>query len=269
MSRGAMTARASDPRPTDRDRDRGRDDHAGEGVGEGVGGGASTVLVVEHQADAGPGLLAPALRGAGLAMRVWSPTSGEPLPDDLRGHAGLAILGGSMSAYDGAAFPYLEDVMELIRRALAADVPTLGICLGAQLAALALGGEVTRRPQGPRLGWIPATGTGDDPLTAVLDGRSRLFCWHHDRYLAPPGAREILAGWDGFRLGSVCALQTHPEVTPVEIHDWCRSPEGVRELAEVGADEATLLELCAVHERHGGELLGRWCDEVRAHAERA
>jgi GMP synthase-like glutamine amidotransferase len=221
------------------------------------------VLVIQHEADAGPGLLGDALLAAGLRVDVWCAEDGASLPRQLGFYAGLAVLGGRMSANDTADFPYLEAVKDLIRDAAGRRVPALGICLGAQLAAAALGGRVMPRPAGPRIGWRAAVGTSRaDSLTAGLDNGAQLFCWHGDCYEPPSGAVPLLEDWDAFRVGSVCAFQPHPEVTAAIIQAWCSSDVATNQLARAGTTAGLVMEDSAIHERHGLEILERWCLEV-------
>lgn len=242
---------------------RGRAAGIGDERGDEGGRGGGVVLVVQHEADAGPGQLGDALSAAGLQADVWLAGGGRPLPDELTPYAGVVVLGGRMSANDVETFPYLEAVKDLIRAAARRGTPALGICLGAQLAAVALGGRVTRRPDGPRIGWRGAAGTGhEDRLTAGLDHRAQLFCWHGDRYEAPPGAVALLEDWDAFRVGSVSAFQPHPEVTAEIIEGWCGTRGATQQLAGAGTSARAVLESCAVHEQHGLEVLRRWCAEV-------
>jgi GMP synthase (glutamine-hydrolysing) len=230
----------------------------------GDGDHSQVVLVVQHEDDAGPGALSDALLAAGLRADVWHAGGARPLPHELGSYAGLAVLGGRMSANDAAVVPYLEAVKGLFAQAAAGGLPALGICLGAQLAAAALGGRVTRRARGPRIGWLAAAGNPADPLTAALERRARLFCWHGDSYTAPPGATPLLGHWDAFRLGSVAAFQSHPEVTPAIIADWCRTATGADELARAGTSAAAVLDDAAVDLRSGPGILARWCSEVRS-----
>jgi GMP synthase-like glutamine amidotransferase len=224
--------------------------------------GSGVVLVVQHEDDAGPGLLADALVATGLEADVWRAGGRRRLPGELGSYAGLVVLGGRMSANDTADFPYLVGVKQLIGEAAGRGVPALGICLGAQLAAAALGGRVMRRPDGPRIGWRAVAGNRGDPLTATLGDRARMFCWHSDRYDPPRGATLVLDGWDAFRVGSVSAFQPHPEVTAPIIAAWCATDGGADELARTGTDARVLVDEAAANEHVGLEILTRWCSEV-------
>jgi GMP synthase-like glutamine amidotransferase len=231
--------------------------------------GRPAVLVIQHHDDAGPGQLVAGLAAAGLRHEIWRPADGRPLPARLDSHAGLVVLGGRMSANDTASLPYLGSAKRLIADAADRGVPALGICLGAQLAAAAFGGRVTRRPTGPRIGWRAVAGGEADSLTAELVPGARLFYWHGDRYDPPAEAVQILDDWEAFRVGSVSAFQPHPEVTAEIIRAWCRTDGGMRELAEAGVSSRRMIDDAAVNDGFGGGILARWCLEVRAELDRA
>jgi GMP synthase (glutamine-hydrolysing) len=221
------------------------------------------VLIIQHEHDAGPGQLAAALQTAGLQPEVWQAAAGRPVPDQVGSYVGLVVLGGRMSANETKSFPYLVAVKELIRDAAARGVPVLGICLGAQLAAAALGGRVTRRPDGPRIGWrVARKAGGDSPIP--LGRGARLFYWHGDRYEVPDAAVALLEGWDAFRVGSVFGFQSHPEVTGEIIDAWCRTEGGIAELASTGISARQIVEEAPGNEHYGREILAAWCGEVRS-----
>ena len=113
---------------------------------------ASRLLVVQHEPSAPPGLLTPAAAATGVELQVVE-APGQPVPTTLDGADGLVVLGGVMDADETDAYPHLARTMDLVRDAAARSVPTLGICLGAQLAAAALGGRAYPGPAGEELGW--------------------------------------------------------------------------------------------------------------------
>jgi GMP synthase-like glutamine amidotransferase len=188
--------------------------------------GRSVLLVVEHERDCPPGLLADAAANAGLGLEVLRPWDGEPLPAGLDGAAGLVVLGGSMGVGDAAAWPHLDDTMALIRHAAARAAPVLGICLGAQLAAQALGGRAFPAQAGVEIGWLGVGLTaagGDDPVLGTVDRTDRMFHWHKDTFDPPEGAAVLASSaryHQAFRLGSVVAVQFHPEVDEAVIERW-------------------------------------------------
>lgn len=227
-----------------------------------------TVLVVQFEGDAPPGQIGEALAAAGLALEVRHPYARDALPPDAAGLTALAVLGGAMDATE-PALPYLRDVQALIADAARRDVPVLGLCLGGQLCSLALGGTVGRRPGGIRIGWLPVEPVGRDPLTAGMSPATRLFRWHQDCFTLPPGATPLLAGADGFRLGSVCALQPHPEVDRAIVAGWCATYGSDAQLAAAGTSEAEAIAGAGRYAAAGRALLDAWCAEVAAGAARA
>jgi GMP synthase (glutamine-hydrolysing) len=203
------------------------------------------LLVVQFESSCPPGLLAEAAEAAGVDLELVATDLGQPVPADLDGAAGLVVLGGTMDVSDAADYPALDAAMALLRVAAGRDVPALGICLGGQLAAHALGGRAYRSPRGPEYGWIPLafTRTGRaDPVLGALASDVEVFSSHHDVFDLPPGA-DLLA-WGGhapnqaFRLGSVVGVQFHPEVDAAMVaswHDHASSPPPLPKQAVVAA----------------------------------
>jgi GMP synthase (glutamine-hydrolysing) len=209
-----------------------------------------TLLVVEHEKECPPAHLGRWLTEAGAELAVRRPYLGEPLPD-LAAYDGLVVLGGSMAADDDALHAWIGPTKELLRSAVADGVPTLGICLGHQLLASALGGRVTANPSGQRLGLVEIGWTdaaGDDPLLGgLVDGSSRRGVhWNHDIVIHPPPGAELLAATPA---GEVQALrygprawgvQWHPEVDVPVLVSWA---EGDRaDHLERGIDQQALLD---------------------------
>ncbi|MET9954826.1 type 1 glutamine amidotransferase [Streptomyces sp. NPDC006339] len=232
------------------------------------------VLVVQHEAGAGPGLVGERLRAAGLDPRVRHPWRGEALPASLDGWAGLLVLGGSANCEDDTAAPWLPRVRALVREAVEARVPLLGICLGGQIMAHALGGRVTPRRQGPELGVVPLRrlpGAEDDPLLGAVPEGAPAAQWHWDDVeRLPPGAVPLLAGDDcpyqAFRIGP-CAwgLQFHPEALSGTVADWAAA-DGPQVRAEgrdpVGA-VTSLREAEPLLRTVWGAMAERWAAVVR------
>jgi GMP synthase (glutamine-hydrolysing) len=184
------------------------------------------LLVVQHEASSPPGLLAGAAARAGVELEVVE-APGRPVPAELGGADGLVVLGGVMDADESDAYPHLAPTMALLRDAAARSAPALGICLGAQLAAAALGGRAYPGPAGEELGWtkVELTRAGrSDPVLGALEEPAELFEWHHDTFDPPPGATLLASGAvypsQAFRLGSVVAVQFHPEVDGSLLAAW-------------------------------------------------
>ncbi|MFC0058183.1 type 1 glutamine amidotransferase [Streptomyces actinomycinicus] len=161
------------------------------------GAQAAHVLVLEHAPQEGPYALASALEAAGLPVRVCRTWAGEEVPDTLADAVALVVMGGPMVAYED--FPGRAAEPALLRAALEAEVPVLGVCLGAQLLASAAGGTV-RAGDGAQIGWgevrvSPAAHT--DPLFAEAPERLHALHWHSDTVELPSGA-TLLASCDRY-----------------------------------------------------------------------
>lgn len=204
------------------------------------------ILVIEHEAKCPPALVGTWLTEAGCRVDVCRPYTGESLPA-LTGYDGLLVLGGSMGARDDEAFPWLGPVRELIREAAAREIPTIGICLGHQLAAVALGGEVALNPRGQQLGllevgWRPAA--DDDPVLAPVK-TIRGIHWNNDIVTSLPDGAELLAAVDDDVVQvarfapTVWGVQLHPEADEHVVGAWA---DGDREEhTRRGVDQAALL----------------------------
>lgn len=198
------------------------------------------VLVVRN-ADGDPaGTLAEWLPDAGLTLHE---VSGADLPSELTGYAGMIVLGGPMSAGDDARAPWLPQLRALLRNAVAAELPTLAICLGAQLLAVAHGGRVGPNPDGPELGAqlvAKRTAAATDPLFAPLPITPDVIQWHYDAVLdLPPGAVHLasspVCAHQAFRVGRLAwGLQFHIETTPAMVRAW--AAQDAADLGELDLD---------------------------------
>ena len=184
-------------------------------------------VVIQHAAHEGPGSLAQAIVRNGAPVRVVRVDAGEPVPPAgaVEDMAGLVVLGGPMGVDD--ELPWLSDERALLRAAVAADLPVLGICLGAQQLAVALGGEMRRGP-------APECGVGEVHLTAAAlndpvfgPAPSPLPCvhWHGDTFSLPPDAVHLARNDayenQAFRFGTrAYGLQFHVEVTGALVAHW-------------------------------------------------
>lgn len=177
----------------------------------------SVWAVLQHVPFEGPGLIAAQAHKHGLQLDHRHLYRGDAVPR-LDEFAGLVVLGGPMGVGDTEQHPYLADEIDLLAAAAAAGKPILGVCLGAQLLACALGGEVG--PSGATevgLGSVALTAAGE--CDGILGPSGRLIPvlhWHADTFTVPPGA-ELLASSDrcvnqAFRLGRAYGLQFHVEL---------------------------------------------------------
>jgi GMP synthase (glutamine-hydrolysing) len=181
------------------------------------------VHVVQHSASEGLDQLAEWLPAIGVDVHPTHPYLGNRVPPSVEGDA-LIVLGGSMGAYDDEAAPWLPSVRALLASAIDDGVPTIGICLGAQLLAVAAGGTVERGQAGPEIGLGEVTvATGDDLLTA---GVMPVVQWHYDVVSALPDSATVLASSSqypiqAFRIGEVAwGLQFHIEASADTVRAW-------------------------------------------------
>lgn len=221
-------------------------------------GDAPRVLVVQHEPGAPVALLGQWLVDAGASLDVRRPDLGEVLPDSLDDHDALLVLGGSMGAHDDATCAWLPATKDLIRTAAAGSVPTLGVCLGHQLVAVALGGRSEPNPAGQQLGLLPLGWTPavhEDPLLAPVAaaGAARGLHWNDDVVVRHPAGTVVLALAPGGELQAarfaptVWGVQLHPEVDEAVVRGWHeedadRHAPGIAETA-VGALADARVEL--------------------------
>jgi GMP synthase (glutamine-hydrolysing) len=210
---------------------------------------APRVLVVEHQTSCPPGLVGRWLTEAGCALEVVRPYEGDALPEPGP-YDGVVVLGGSMDSWDPTV-PWLLPVRDLIRHAADREVPTLGVCLGHQLCALALGGEVGRSPHGQNVGLhelgLQPPSDLHGPVPALVDGAPprRAVFWNDDVVTRlPDGARALALDADGEVQAAAFAptvwgVQWHPEVADGVPDEW--ATKDVQRHTDRGIDQAARL----------------------------
>ncbi|MEP9354080.1 glutamine amidotransferase [Xanthobacter sp. KR7-65] len=184
-------------------------------------GAGDTLLVVLHQKRSTPGRIGERLIARGYQLDIRRAALGDPLPDSFRDHAGVVVFGGPMSANDEA--PFIADEIRLMELALAAGVPSLGICLGAQLLARALGARVAPHAEGTcEIGYYPLAPT--EVGAALMPWPSHVYHWHSEGFDLPTGAELLATGEafpnQAFRHGRAFGVQFHPEVTREMMCQW-------------------------------------------------
>lgn len=184
---------------------------------------------LHHVPFEGLGSIAPWLEAAGYEITCGRLYEAAKFPDpgaiDL-----LVIMGGPMSVNDEKAYPWLAVEKQFIRKVIAREAPILGICLGAQLIAAAMGAQVYRNPE-KEIGWFPIEGLqSNDSSAFTFPPRVEVFHWHGETFDLPPGATRLAKSVgcenQAFQLGqSVIGLQFHLETTPEsarELLNHCR-----------------------------------------------
>ena len=215
-----------------------------------------TALVIENDPTDDLRRLGDWLAEAELDVTVVRPHAGDELPETLDGHVALIVLGGDQSAYPDAGgqpgAPWFPAVEGLLRKAVRHRVPTLGVCLGAQLLAAAHGGLVERSTSGPEIGpgLVARRDAADpDPLFKWVPLLPDVIQWHSDEITELPIGAVLLAAstrypYQAFRLGDrAWGLQFHIECDVPMIEEWARSD--VAALDELGYDAEAVVAATA------------------------
>lgn len=228
-----------------------------------------TALAIRHVYFESLGTFEPALEAAGYTVTYADVASGglndiDPLAPDL-----LVVLGGPIGVCEIEAYPFLKNELDLVRARLDAGRPLLGICLGAQLVAAALGAHVTAMGT-KEIGFAPIrlTAAGERSPLRHLAG-VRVLHWHGDAFSVPAGS-ELLATTDianqAFALGaSVLALQFHPEAdTNNDLEAWLIGH--ATELAGAGIDPGSIRadarQYGAALRDAGQKMVGEWLGQI-------
>lgn len=201
------------------------------------------LLVCQHVPFEILGTLNPMLKNAGLRIRYVNFGRHPDAQPDLRGYDGLVILGGPMNVDQVDTHPHLATELGMVRQALAMDIPTLGICLGAQLIAKALGARVKQNAV-KEIGWYDVSVTPEgkkDPLFGHFDESEKIFQWHSDTFEIPEGgvhlAESPTCHSQAFRVGRhMYGFQFHMEVDEPLIARWLNVPVHKAEIESAPGD---------------------------------
>jgi len=201
------------------------------------------LLVLQHVASEPMGVLDPLLRASGLRIRYVNFARHANTQVNVDKYDGLVVLGGPMNVDQYSRYPHLLHEIEIIKQALTREIPVLGICLGAQLLAAALGASV--HPNAVReIGWYPlslSAAAANDPLFSHLDQEAEVFQWHAYTFTEPNGTVHLASTascanqafcYKGFAYG----LQFHLEVDASLIERWLKHSELKKELEPLGGD---------------------------------
>jgi GMP synthase (glutamine-hydrolysing) len=190
-----------------------------------------SVLIIKHINIEGPGLIEYSLRQEKIPYQILNLTPGIRLPN-LEKVTHIVLLGGPMNVYEEDRYPFLKDEDLFIKEAIQRGKTMLGICLGAQLIAKALGAKVSKAPV-KEIGWYDVSLTeigSQDPLFSNLPKTFSVFQWHEDTFEIPKGGKLIATSspvpHQAFRYGEkVYGLQFHLEVTEEMIGEWVETYE--------------------------------------------
>lgn len=233
-----------------------------------------SILVLQHIGCETIGKIEEALKAAGLEARVIYSAEGQTVPREMGEAAGLIVMGGPMSVYEEERYPFLRDEMRLIEKAVEEEKPVLGICLGSQMLAAALGAQVSKGPQ-KEIGWYPVRLTPSASEDALLHGVPEWFMgfhWHGDRFNLPVGATPLASSEitpiQAFRYGkNAYGFLFHMEVTDPMIREWVRAFNA--ELEGIRLDGKSILAGISEHlsplHTVGKKVFGRWVSLVAMH----
>jgi GMP synthase (glutamine-hydrolysing) len=232
----------------------------------------SKILVLQHHPGETLGVISEALQSAALAWQYVRSYAGQPVPANLKGAEGLIVMGGPQGVYEQDKYPYLRDEIALVRSAVSEGKPVLGICLGSQVIAAALGARVA--PAAAReMGWYPvrlAAAARDDRLFSGVPEVFTACHWHGDIFDLPAGATALasseMSACQAFRYGdNVYAILFHVEITEPILDGWVRgsAAELAREQIDSDAILADAGRRVSAMEPIAETIFGRWAALVR------
>ncbi|MFQ5635454.1 MAG: type 1 glutamine amidotransferase [Gammaproteobacteria bacterium] len=206
-----------------------------------TGDGMRRILVFQHVAYEILGNLDPQLRDLRFRLRYVNFGREPDARPDISRYNGLIVLGGPMNCDEAERFPHLSTEIGVIRQAIRHGIPVLGICLGAQLIARALGARVRKNPV-KEIGWYELNPTREgesDPVCGEFGTSQQIFQWHGDTFDIPHGAAHLATSPDcpnqAFRFRhNVYGFQFHLEVDEPMILRWLHTPSMAHEAEMAG-----------------------------------
>ncbi len=182
-------------------------------------------FIIMHVESEGPGSLKTFLESKNFNIQIGRLYAGDTLPD-LQCVDGIISMGGPMNVYEEERYPFLKEETDFLKKAIAQDIPILGICLGAQMIAKAAGAPITKSPQ-KEVGWgkIYLNQSGiNDILFEGLPAELEVLQWHEDMFHIPKGGLLLAYSSDcphqAFRYRNAFGLQFHVEITEDMLADW-------------------------------------------------
>ena len=230
-----------------------------------------TVYALQHVAAEPLGIIGEVLEASGIGAEYIQVFAGEAVPGDMTAAAGLVVMGGPMGVYEQAEYPFLSQEIRLIEAALEAEKPVLGVCLGSQLLASALGAEV-KKGDDKEIGWFPVALTEAacaDGLFSEVERSFTAYHWHGDMFDLPGGAVSLASSartqCQAFVYGvRSYGLLFHLEATRKIVEDMVRGFAG--ELDEEKIEGAQIIaqtrEYLPQLQRIGTPVFQRWASLV-------
>ena len=185
------------------------------------------ILYIKHIDIEGPETIDPFFKRNGFKSQTIEIYNSDPFPIDFDEIEAVICLGGPMNVYEEDKYPFLRGENIFIQKVLKKQIPYLGICLGAQLLAKAVGGKVTRSPV-EEIGWRTVSLTSDgqkDPLFQGLTKDFFVYQWHGDMFEVPKGGWLLVGGREcpnqALKVGkNAYGIQFHIEITDKSIREW-------------------------------------------------
>lgn len=226
------------------------------------------VIIFRFASIEGPGFLADFLDAQKISWQLVKVDQGEALPATVADYSGVVLMGGPMSVNDDLL--WIPSVLQLIREAVAADIPVLGHCLGGQLISKALGASVDKNPV-KEIGWGPLMVSRNETAQYWFGDIETFngFHWHGETFSLPAQAVHLLSSQycenQAYAIGKHLALQCHVEMTPEMVEQWCEAgAEEVRQSVGSPADQQaeTMLENLPLHcfflNKVATRIYGQW-----------
>ncbi len=213
------------------------------------------VLVLKHVPTEDAGTILDFLSRNNIYHRAIHLYEGERLPDDLTGITAVVIMGGPMNVYEEDKFRFLKEEDRFIQKVMRYPIPILGICLGSQLIAKAMGAKV-KKAAAPEVGWdtlqLTKAASEDLLFSTIPSDQLKVLQWHEDTFDLPPGATLLassaLVPNQAYRLGRlIYGFQFHIEVDRLMLEEWFKTHKDLKTILKEHAQYQ--VELKAITER--------------------
>jgi GMP synthase-like glutamine amidotransferase len=187
------------------------------------------ILIIKHVLIEGPGLIGEFFQSGKQLMRTIELEKGDKFPDNFEKIKAIIVMGGPMNVDEEEQYPFLKEEDKFLKKVIALNIPLLGICLGAQLLAKAVGAKV-RKGVAKEIGWYKVNLTGDGEKDLLFKGLGKsleIFQWHNDQFDIPRDAlwlaKSKICPNQAFKIGkNAYGLQFHMEITPAIVELWVK-----------------------------------------------